>query len=156
MFSKLLGLAVMALVFSSPLHTSAQEPVIEYGQASELQGVAKIFVDTGADIQQRNLIANEIRKRLPELKVVSRPEETDIHLRFYLKETRAGKTDWVGTVVKVVGSNRVRVLLSYQDETPPIFGRETPVSSAMELAKPHMFVMQFVKMYKKANAGSKI
>ena len=150
MFSKLVGLAVMALVFSSPSPASAQEPGIEYGQASELQGVAKIFVDTGADIQQRNLIADEIRKRLPDLKVVSRPEEADIHLRFYLKETRAGETDWVGTVVKVVGSNRVRVLLSYKDETPPVFGSETLVSSAMELAKPHVFVMQFVKMYKKA------
>ena len=156
MFSKLVGLAVMLLVFSSPLPTSAQEPIIEYGQASELQGVAKIFIDTGADIQQRNLIANEIRKRLPGLEVVSRPEETDIHLRFYLKETQAGKTDWVGTVVKVVGSNRVRVLLSYKDETPAIFGRETFVSSAMELAKPHVFAMQFVKMYKKANGGSKV
>lgn len=156
MFSKLVGLAVMALMFASPLPTSAQEPVIEYGQASELQGVAKIFVDTGADIQQRNLIANEIQKRLPDVKVVSRPEETDIHLRFYLKETSAGKSDWVGTVVKIVGSNRVRVLLSYKDETPPIFEREMFVSSAMELAKPHMFVMQFVKIYKKANSGSKV
>jgi hypothetical protein len=62
----------------------------------------------------------------------------------------------VGTVIKVVGSSRVRVLLSYKDETPPIFGRETFVSSAMEVAKPYMFVMQFVKMYKKANGGSKV
>lgn len=156
MFSKLFVLVVMALVVCAPLPTSAQEPGIEYGQASELQGVARIFVDTGTDIQQRNLIANEIRKRLPVLKVASHPEETDIHLRFYLKETRPGKTDWVGTVVKVVSSNRVRVLFSYKDETPPTFERETVMSSAMEAAKPHIFVMQFVKMYKKANGGIKI
>jgi hypothetical protein len=155
MFSKLVGVAVMALVFSSPLSTTAQEPVIEYGEASELQGVAKVFVDTGADIQQRNLIAREIRKRLPNVEVVSQPEATDIHLRFFLKQTRAGKNDWVGTVVKVVGSNRERVLLSYKDETPTIFATDTLPSSAMEVAKPHMFVMQFVKMYKKANRGSK-
>jgi hypothetical protein len=156
MFSKLVGVAVMAVVFSSPFSTSAQEPVIEYGQASELQGVAKVFVDTGADLQQRNLIARELRKRLPHLEVVSQPEETDIHLRFFLKETSAGKTDWVGTVVKVVGSNRVRVLLSYKDETPPVFATETLMGSAMEVAKPHMFVMHFVKVYKKANGGSKV
>ena len=155
MFSKLVVTAVIALVFSSSFSTNAQEPVIEYGQASELQGVTKVFVDTGADIQQRNLIAREIQKRLPGVEVVSRPEETDIHLRFFLKETRAGKTDWVGTVVKVVGSNRVRVLLSYQDETPALFTADTLPSSSMEVAKPHMFVMHFAKMYKKANRGSK-
>lgn len=156
MFSKLVGVAVMALVFSSPMSTPAQEPVIEYGQASELQGVTKVFVDTGADIQQRDLIAREIRKRLPDVEVVSQPEETDIHVRFFLKEIRAGKTDWVGTVVKVVENNRLRVLLSYKDETPPIFATDSLMSSAMEVAKPHMFVMQFVKMYKKANGGSKV
>lgn len=156
MFSKLVGLAVMVLVFSTHAATSAQEPGIEYGEASELQGVTKVFVDTGADIQQRNLIANEIRKRLPDLSVVSRPEETDVHLRFYLKETGAGKTDWVGTVVKVVAVNRVRVLLSYKDQTPAIVVSEPFGSSTMELAKPHMFVMHFVKAYKKANGGSKV
>ena len=156
MFTKLVGIAVMALVLSSPLSTTAREPVIEYGQASELQGVTKVFVDTGADIQQRNLIAREIRKRLPDVEVVSQPEESDIHLRFFLKETSAGKPDWVGTVVKVVGSNRVRVLSSHKDVTPPIFATDTLPSSAMEVAKPHMFVMHFVKMYKKANVGGKV
>ena len=156
MFSKLVGVAVMALVFSSPLSISAQEPVIEYGQASELQGVNKVFVDTGADIQQRNVLTRELRKRLPHLEVVSQPEGADIHLRFFLKQTSAEKTDWVGTVVKVVGSDRVRVLLSYKDETSPVFATDTLVSSAMEVAKPHMFVRHFVKMYKKANGGSKV
>jgi hypothetical protein len=146
----------MALAVSSLSPASAQEQGIEYGQASELRGVAKIFVDTGADLQQRNLIAKEIRKRLPDLTVVARPEESDIHLRFFLKETATGKPDWAGAVVKVMGSNRVRVLLSYKDDTPPIFGRETLMSSAMEQAKPHIFVMQFVKMYKRANSGSKV
>jgi hypothetical protein len=154
MFSKLFGLTF--LVLASSLLTSAQESGIEYGQASELRGVTKVFVDTGADIQQRNLIVKEIQKRLPDLEVVSRPEESDIHLRFFLRETKPGKTDWLGTVVKFVESNRVRVLFSYRDDTLPIFERETLMSSAMDLAKPHIFVRQFVKVYRKANSGRKI
>jgi hypothetical protein len=149
MLSKLVGLVFLVLAFTSL--TAAQEPNIEYGQVSELRRVTKVFVDTGADVQQRNAIVKEIQERLPNLEIVSRPEESDIHLRFLLKESKPGKTDWVGTVVKIVGNNRERVLFSYKNDTPPIFERDLLMSSAIDLAKPHVFVWQFVKQYKKAN-----
>ncbi|HKR02382.1 MAG TPA: hypothetical protein VJT09_17025 [Pyrinomonadaceae bacterium] len=154
MFSKLIGLAFLIAAF--PWQAPAQERSVEYGQATELRGVSRIFVDTGADTQQRNLIVREIQKRLPELEVVSRPEESDIHVRFFLTGSAPGKTDWLGTVVKIVGSNRVRVLFSYKDNTPPLFDDATFLSSAMELAKPHIFVSQFVRAYKKANGADRI
>jgi hypothetical protein len=153
MFSKVL---VVGLVLTISIYVSAQEPIIEYGQASELKGVTIIFVDTGTDIQQRNLIAKELQKQLPNVAIASRPEETDIHLRFFLTQTGAGKTDWVGTVVKLMGSNRVRLLFSYKDQTPPLFEQDKFMSSAMELAKPHMFVRQFVKVYRVVNDGNKV
>lgn len=150
MFAKLFGLAFLFAVFSSP--AAAQEPGIEYGQARELRGVTKVFVDTGVDARQREQIAKELRKRLPSLEVVSRPEESDVHLRFSLKETRAGRTEGVGTVVKLVGGDRVRVLFSFKDHTPSIFGEESVMNSAMELAKPHVFAMEFAKAYRRANS----
>src|SRR5215510_13221091 len=103
------------LLFVSVVPVVAQAPTVEYGQASELRGVTKVFVDTGVDARQREMIVKVMRKQLPELEVVSRPEDADIHLRFSLRETRDGYTEGVGTVVKLVGGNRERVLLSIKD-----------------------------------------
>ena len=152
MFSKLVRLAVFVLACS--VLATAQDAGVEYGQPTELSGVTKVFVDTGVDMQQRNLIVNDLQKLLPNLTVVSRPEESDIHLRFSLKQT-PGKTDWVGAVVKIVENNRVRVLFGWTDATPPIFERDTFMSWAMDSAKPHMFVRQFARIYKKVNSVSK-
>jgi hypothetical protein len=150
MFPRLIGLAFMALGFFLPV--PAQEPTVEYGQASELRGVTKIFVDTGVDAEQRKLIVKELKKRLPNLEVVSRPEESDVHLRFVLKGTQSGRTEGAGTVVKVIGSSRIRVLFSFKDMTPQIFEQDSMMDSAMDFAKPLIFTRQFVKAYRKANA----
>jgi hypothetical protein len=150
MLPRLIGLAFLALTFFLPV--PAQEPTVEYGQSSELRGVAKIFVDTGIDAEQRKLIVKELKKRLPSLEVVSRPEESTVHLRFALKATPSGKTEGAGTVVKVIGGNRLRVLFSFKDMTIHTFERDSMMDSAMDFAKPLIFTREFVKAYRKANA----
>jgi hypothetical protein len=127
----------------------AQEPTVEYGHPDELRGVTKVFVDTGIDVQHRDLIVKEIQKRLSNLEIVSRPEESDIHLRFSLKEIRDGRTEGVGTVVKMVGNNRMRVLLRFKDYTPFIY--EPTASAAIDYARPLLFAREFVKTYKRVN-----
>jgi hypothetical protein len=144
------GIVFLLSVFVVP--AVAQDPTIEYGQASELRGVTKVFVDTGIASWQRDMIVKMIGKNLPQLEVVPHPEESDIHLRFSLRETRSGNTEGVGTVVKLVGGNRVRVLLSIRDAFPPIFERGTVINFGMEHAKPNMFAREFVKAYKRANS----
>ena len=141
---------LLLLLFAFVLYVPAQQPSVEYGQSSELKGVTKIFVDSGFDSQQRDQIAKEIQKRLPDLKIVLRPEDSDIHLRYLANDERSEVT---GTVVKIVSENRVRVLYSFK-ETPQIF---VPVSIArigIKYAKPNVFAAQFVKVYKKANPDS--
>jgi endo-1,4-beta-mannosidase len=121
------------LLCSFAATVTAQKQTIEYGSADELKGVEKIFVDAKADMSVRDKILAEIRKKLRavkrELIIVSKPEESDIHLRFHYEwETAHGEGPAyptrltikipVGTVVKILGKDRVRLLMSYSFTRP--------------------------------------
>ena len=145
--------ALTTLVLALP--AAAQTPKIEYGHPSELQGVQKVFVDTGTDMESRDRIIKEIQKGAPNLTVVSRPEDAEIHLRFYLDDEdnyavivpargRVGVSSvrrGAGTVVKVVDDKRLRVLWSYKDS------QRTPV----ERRPSANFGREFVKLYRRYN-----
>ena len=160
-------LAVMFFLISLP--ASAQEPVVEYGAPAELRGVSKIFIDTGMDARQRELIVKEISRELPGLVIASRPEDAEVHLRFTLRDQVIGQnvvyphphppagsgtsvgvgipvsgvtwTEGVGTVVRVVGAGRVRVLSSFRDARGNRFERKPSTN----------FAREFIKAYKKTH-----
>jgi hypothetical protein len=148
MYLKKIALCVFLLCLFAAMargqDQKAQDEIVEYGGADELKGIEKVFVDTKADMAVRDRIIKEIRKSLRPskrgLKFVSKPEESDIHLRFhYETETvsdgssrgSSGRTVIggtvasgpypgvtivkipYGTVVKVLSEDRVRVLMSY-------------------------------------------
>lgn len=147
------SLALMTFVFA--LAARAQVPAVEYGQPSELQGVKKVFVDTGMDTELRESIIKEIQKGVNNLSVVSRPEDADVHLRFQLDEQdnravivpvrgRVGVSSvrrGTGTVLKVVDDKRVRVLWSYKDSRKTVFERRPSTN----------FGREFVKLYRRYN-----
>ena len=147
----IISCVLLACVLALP--ALAQNPTVEYGHPGELRGVKNVFVDAGTDIELRNHILEEIRKRLPDLNIVSAPEAADIHLRFSLKEERnygvivpvGGRVGsysvGVGSVVKVLSENRVRVLLSFKD-TRTRFGERRPSTN---------FAREFVEAYRRAN-----
>jgi hypothetical protein len=141
-------LSLLILTFALPV--LAQKPVIEEGQPDELRGVTKVFV--GLEAQQRQVVVREIKKQLPDLEIVSRPEESDIHLLLYLKETRDGRIEGVGTVVKLIDANHARALYSFKDDLPPIYEQHSIKSYGIERIMPLRFAREFVKAYKKANA----
>jgi hypothetical protein len=134
------------------LPASAQTGSVEYGQPAELRGVTKMFVETGLDTARRDTIIKALRKNLPQLEIVSTPEEADVHMRFEVKAAEGGKTEVLGSVVKVVGKDRVRVLYSYKDNTPDVFDGDPLLSFGVEYAKPQVFASQFIRVYKKANS----
>jgi hypothetical protein len=148
-FRKIGWLSLLVLTFASPV--LAQAPIIESGQPDELRGVTKVFVDISVDAQQREVVVKEIKKQLPDLEIVSRPEESDIHLRFWLKEARDGRTEGFGTVVKRIDANRERALCSFQDDLPPIYAQHSVKNHGIEYIMPLRFAREFVKAYKKAN-----
>ena len=146
-FMKMSWLYLLILTFSLPV--LAQTPVIEDGQPDELRGVTKVFV--GLDAQQREVVVKEIKKQLPDLEIVSRPEESDIHLLLSLKETRDGRIEGVGRVVKLIDANHARALYSFKDDLPPIYEQHSIKSYGIERIMPLRFAREFVKAYKKAN-----
>jgi hypothetical protein len=144
---KIIWLSLLILAFSRSVQ--AQTPMIETGQPDELHGVTKVFV--GLDAEQRDVVVKEIKKQLPNLEVVSRPEESDIHLLFFLKETRDGRIESLGTVVKLIDARRARTLCSFKDYLPPIYAQHSAKSRGIEYTMPLNFAREFVKAYKKAN-----
>jgi len=146
-FRKMGWLSLLILTFAFPV--LAQTPVIEDGQPDELRGVTKVFV--GLEAQQRVVVVREIKKQLPDLEIVSRPEESDIHLLLSLKETRDGRIEGVGTVVKLIDANHARTLYSFKDDLPPIYEQHSIKSYGIERIMPLRFAREFVKAYKKAN-----
>jgi len=146
-FKRIGWLLLLVLIFA--LHALAQTPVIEHGQPDELRGVTKVFV--GIDAEQREVVVREIKKQLPDLEIVSRPDESDIHLLFSLKETRDGRTEGVGTVVKLIDANRTRALYTFKMDMSPIYEQHSLKKYGIERVMPLIFAREFVKTYKKAN-----
>jgi hypothetical protein len=133
------------LVFVVALPVLAQESTIEYGQPEELRGITKVFVNTGVDVQVRDMIVKVIHKRLPKLEVVSRPEDADIHLRFFTDKS-------AGTVVKLVGDKRERVLVRIRDMMPPLYHTDPIVNYAIQYARPLIVAREFVRTFRRVNS----
>lgn len=142
---------LLSLLLLAPA-AAAQTGGVEYGGPEELRGVVRMFVDTSLDTQRREAIVKDLRKRLPQLEIVSQPEQSDYHMRFDVKAGEGGKTEVLGSVVKVLGNDRVRVLYSYKDNTPDIFEGDPILSTGLEYGRPLVFARQFIKVYKKANS----
>jgi hypothetical protein len=151
------------LLCSFAATVTAQHQTIENGSADELKGVEKIFVDARADMGVRDRILAEIRKKLRavkrELVIVSKPEESDIHLRFHYEWQKIahgegpappiGRNTQVpfGTVVKILGQDRVRLLMSYSYTRPNFV---TPVSWGRRKHEVD-FAREFAEAYLAAN-----
>lgn len=158
------ALVVVALILAAHFSTQAQS--IEYGSPDDLKGVKKIFVDTGADMEVRANILKEIgksKKKLPDLEVVSRAEDAEVLLVFsgssrsYVAGVNTEPigntgsstssaiyqtvTDGGGVVIKPLGENRVRLVMSFKDSRTSRFERRPSTN----------FARAFVRAYMKAN-----
>ncbi len=61
--------------------------VVEYGEASELKGVTRIFIYTADDLESRNNIMDIIRKNRPEIVVTEQAAEAQVILLFAWKSS---------------------------------------------------------------------
>jgi hypothetical protein len=143
------------VTFVFVLPALAQNPTIEYGHPMELQGVKKVFVDTGMDLESRDRIIKEIQKGALNLAVVSRPEDADIHLQFYLDDEDnyavivpakgrigiASVSKGAGTVLKVIDDKHVRMLWSHKASKRTFLERRPSTN----------FGREFVKLYRRYN-----
>jgi hypothetical protein len=75
---KILTLSLL-LLFTCTL---AYAQSVEYGQASDLKGIRRVFVDTGDDLKNRERIIKEIEKAKLNLELLNSPEGAELVLSF--------------------------------------------------------------------------
>lgn len=153
---KILTVAAV-LVFSF----TCQAQTIEYGSPADLKGITKIFVDTGTEMEVRKNILKEIsksKKKIPDLIIVSRPEDAEIILSFgavtntYLsginttptyggiisRPTYGNVIQGNGIVVKLLANNRVRLIMSFEDSRSSRWERRPSTNFAREFVRAYM------------------
>ena len=95
----LASLLCLAAVFALAITARAQDQSVEYGRFEELEGVQKIFVDTGDDLALRNIIKDICEKQL-----------------VMIFRWSSGGNLWFGRafVAKRISPERLRILSSYR------------------------------------------
>lgn len=143
------------------LTAQAQRINIENGSAQELKGVKRVFVR--ADKYDRAKIVEEIKKRLPVLKIVDDSERADVLIIFTVRPavfpvnwpnaglgvTEIGATTTAieyeigvtGNIVKPVSADRMQSLIEFKDSRRSMFRTDMAAR----------FARIFIKSYKRAN-----
>lgn len=152
----LLWLLVIAAVV-----TTATAQSLEYGKPSELKGLKKVFVDTGGDMKNRERIQNEIQKANLGVELLDSADGAEVIISFQGGKEKQmsgvnSTTDSYGNTrsipsyrkitvgagqVFVVRGDKLRVVLSFDDEEKTVFEKKPATN----------FGKTFVKAYKKAN-----
>jgi len=152
---------LLYLLLSTSTATAVVAQSFEYGKPSELKGLKKVFVDTGGDMKNRDRISNEIQKANLGVELLDSADGAEVILSFQggKEKQMAGvnsTTDSSGNThstpsyrkitvgagqVFVVRGDKLRVVLSFDDEEKTIFEKKPATN----------FGKTFVKAYKKAN-----
>lgn len=148
-------LALMATCVAS------QQPTIEPWSQHELRGVATIHVAANSKSARANIV-REINKRLPQLKITSRPEEAQVWLVFTANRRSFSKGNptsglnatgvdsrsseeyevvATGAVLKPYAKDRTWRLLEFNDAA----------TSVLESRLSRNFAKAFIQAFKKAN-----
>jgi hypothetical protein len=163
MKTPMLLLFVLLLSFTA----SAQ---IEYGKASDLKGLTKVFLDTGADMEVRDRIVKQLEKANLGIEILGSDDEAEIMLVFRDQEsdTVTGATSntsddgWWGrttntTIVKVpliAGEGRVFVKGS-SGKARLVLSVKNSQQSRLEKRPSTKFANAFIKAYQEANGVKK-
>lgn len=152
------GLFLLALAAAS---VAAQQPAIEPGNPEELRGVSTIHVAANSKSARAGIV-REINRRLPQLKIASRPEEAEVWLVYTEDRRSFSKADPTselsgggsgsqsfeehevvasGSVFKPFSKDRTRRLLEFSDA----------VTSVLESRLSRNFARSFIQAYKHAN-----
>lgn len=136
----------------------AQQTPFAYGQPSDLKGLKKLYIDTGADTQSRNAIIKDLEKSKLGFEVMDDIEDADILLGFGAGKvtdratgtigdgdvdirTRSSRTGTGVVIARARGKDRIVHSFTNTQEANAWFKRR-PVTN---------FTREFLKLYKKAN-----
>ena len=149
---------------------SAEAQILEYGKPDELKDVRSVYIYTGTELEVRENMVKQISKKIPTLEIADRPENADVLLLFSADSStflaNVATTTYsaspgmatsnstpqyhtvqigTGTVVKLLGPNRIRLLAQFQDSRKTVFEHRTSTNVAND----------FVEAYLKANGKKK-
>ncbi len=162
-----IGSLAVTLILALSVSATAQGVIYEYGSTAELEGVMRVYVYAGSDIDVQQNMVKEIAKKLPQLQIADRPEDAEVILIFSsdsstflsnLNTSTYGGTTTTTTpqyssvqygsgllVKRGSAAMRLRVLAEFKDNRHTIFERRMSTNIARD----------FVKAYQKANGKSK-
>jgi hypothetical protein len=161
---------VMLLAMTGVMWLKAGKVGYEYGKPDELKGVSVIFIDTGSQLTVRNIIADEIGKKLPELSIAENIGQAEIVLDFTLEIDRQADQGGIviyggigtlgshggvdiyqpvettrehghGLIYRPLGEDAIRILLEYRSKKSTMFHRSPAIQ----------FARKFVDEFQKAN-----
>jgi hypothetical protein len=133
--------------------------VLTFGQPSDLQGLKKVYVDTGADPESRKRIIRELNKPELGLTLLDGPDGAEIILDFgsrtedlFEKVNTYGQTG-SGTDVRLkqILTGRGRVFVVNDGKTRSVMSFENTKSTFWERDPATNFGRAFHKLYKKVN-----
>lgn len=113
---------------------------MSYGRPEELRGVTKVFVDASGELDLREVMAQILAKRLPQITIVSDSSDAEIILALtYSRDS--GKADSIDgrLIAKRISGDTVRYVASYRHDE----------SELNDLAEE--IVLRFIKQYKQMN-----
>lgn len=152
---------LLCLLVIAAVVTTANAQSLEYGKPSELKGLKRVFVDTGGDMKNRERIQNEIQKANLGVELLDSADGAEVIISFQGGKEKQmsgvnSTTDSYGNTrstpsyrkitvgagqVFVVRGDKLRVVLSFDDEEKTVFEKKPATN----------FGKTFVKAYKKAN-----
>lgn len=145
--------AVLALiVLSFGVVVPAQDGNYEYGRASELKGLTKVYIDAGDNLKNRDKIESELKKAKLGLEFVNSVDDCQFLITFRMTVdhkvvavngimTEPDYPHGRGVVLVAVGSAKPHLVLSFEDIQRTAFERN-PLGN---------FIKEIIKAYKGAN-----
>ncbi len=135
--------------------------VLTLGQPSDLQGLKKVYVDTGADLESRKRIIRELNKPELGLTLLDVPDGAEVILDFGSRtEDHDERVDLYSYVNGTYGTTQVRrelltgrgrVFVVKDGQPRSVMSFENTKSTLWERAPATNFGRAFHKLYKKVN-----
>ena len=128
----------------------------EYGKPSDLKGVRRVFIDTGAEAKARERIAAAIEKAKLGVEVIGSPEGAELILQFSPKRVSPVRDAQVFPPLVPNMPSRTRIVYQNPDSGSgsayvPLAGGGSRILYNWSGGDAAKFVGHFIKEYKKAN-----
>ena len=138
-----------------PLFTAAQTSTISYGKPEELKGLTKVFVDTGADLKNRERMLKEIQSANLGLELLDSADGAQVIISFGGNKTGrigGGVVDGTGTLhTRTYNTGTGRVVVLHDGKPRIVMGYDGEETHPWEKKPATSFARKFVEAYKKAN-----